>query len=112
MYKRQVKVTVNGEVIDTGLQFMGLIMGDHSKCGINTTFNTGTNVGINCNLFGSAMHEKHIPSFTWGGANDGYTNYKLEKALSVNKMVMSRRNKSLTIHDEDLLQNIFQLTSS
>jgi len=105
-----VKVTVNGEVIDTGLQFMGLIMGDHSKCGINTTFNTGTNVGINCNLFGSAMHEKHIPSFTWGSANDGYTNYTLKKALSVNKMVMARRKKSLTKNDEELLKNISQLT--
>ena len=105
-----VKVTVNGEVIDTGLQFMGLIMGDHSKCGINTTFNTGTNVGINCNLYGSAMHEKYIPSFTWGSASDGYTTYKLEKALSVNKIVMSRRKKSLTKNDEELLQNIFQLT--
>ena len=105
-----VKVTVNGEVIDTGLQFMGLIMGDHSKCGINTTFNTGTNVGINCSLYGSAMHEKHIPSFTWGSASDGYTTYKLEKALSVNKIVMSRRKKSLKKNDEELLQNIFQLT--
>ena len=105
-----VKVTVNGEVIDTGLQFMGLIIGDHSKCGINTTFNTGTNVGINCNLYGSAMHEKHIPSFTWGSARDGYTTYKLEKALSVNKIVMSRRKKSLKRNDEELLQNIFQLT--
>ena len=105
-----VKLTVNGEVIDTGLQFMGLIMGDHSKCGINTTFNTGTNVGINCNLYGSAMHEKYIPSFTWGSASDGYTTYKLEKALSVNKIVMSRRKKSLTKNDEELLQNIFQLT--
>jgi len=105
-----VKVTVNGEVIDTGLQFMGLIMGDHSKCGINTTFNTGTNVGINCNLYGSAMHEKHIPSFTWGSASDGYTTNKLEKALSVNKIVMSRRKKSLKKNDEELLQNIFQLT--
>ena len=84
-------------------------MGDHSKCGINTTFNTGTNVGINCNLFGSAMHKKHIPSFTWGSANDGYTNYTLKKALSVNKMVMARRKKSLTKNDEELLKIISQL---
>ena len=106
-----VKVTVNGEVIDTGLQFMGLIMGDHSKCGINTTFNTGTSVGINCNLFGSAMHQKDIPSFTWGGVTDGYTTYNLDKALSVNKIVMSRRKKSHTKNDEELLRNIFQLTT-
>ena len=106
-----VKVTVNGEVIDTGLQFMGLIMGDHSKCGINTTFNTGTNVGINCNLYGSAMHDKHISSFTWGSAVDGYTTYNLDKALAVNKTVMSRRQHNLSKFDEELLRNVFQLTT-
>ena len=107
-----VKVTVNGEDIDTGLQYIGLIMGDHSKCGINTTFNTGTNVGINCNLYGSAMHEKHIPSFTWGSVADGYTTYKLDKALAVNKTVMSRRKQNLAEYDEELLRNVFQLTTS
>ena len=106
-----VKVTVDGEAIDTGLQFMGLIMGDHSKCGINTTFNTGTSIGINCNLYGSVIHENHIPSFTWGSAVGGYTTYKLEKALSVNKIVMSRRKKSLKRNDEELLRNVFQLTT-
>ena len=106
-----VKVTVDGEANDTGLQFMGLIMGDHSKCGINTTFNTGTSIGINCNLYGSVIHEKHIPSFTWGSAVGGYTTYKLEKALSVNKIVMSRRKKSLKRNDEELLRNVFQLTT-
>ena len=106
-----VKVTVDGEAIDTGLQFMVLIMGDHSKCGINTTFNTGTSIGINCNLYGSVIHENHIPSFTWGSAVGGYTTYKLEKALSVNKIVMSRRKKSLKRNDEELLRNVFQLTT-
>jgi len=105
-----VKVTVDGKVIDTGLQFIGLIIGDHSKCGINTTFNTGTNVGINCNLYGSAMHEKYIPSFTWGSVSDGYTTYKLDKALAVNKTVMSRRKQNLSKYDEELLRNVFQLT--
>ena len=104
-----VKVTVNGEVIDTGLQFMGLIMGDHSKCGINTTFNTGTNVGINCNLYGSAMHKRHISSFTWGSAAEDYITYKLDKALAVNKTVMSRRKQNLSEYDEELLRNVFQL---
>jgi UDP-N-acetylglucosamine diphosphorylase/glucosamine-1-phosphate N-acetyltransferase len=106
-----VKVTINGEVIDTGLQFMGLIMGDYSKCGINTTFNTGTSIGINCNLYGSAIHNKHIPSFTWGSVADGYTTYKLDKALAVNKTVMSRRKQSLSEYDEELLRNVFQLTT-
>jgi hypothetical protein len=90
---------------------MGLIMGDHSKCGINTTFNTGTNVGINCNLYGSAMHDKHISSFTWGSAVDGYTTYNLDKALAVNKTVMSRRQHNLSKFDEELLRNVFQLTT-
>ena len=106
-----VKVTVNGKVIDTGLQFMGLIMGDHSKCGINTTFNTGTNVGINCNLYGSAMHKRHISSFTWGSAAEDYITYKFDKALAVNKTVMSRRKKHLSKYEEELLRNIFQLTT-
>ena len=106
-----VKLTVNGEFVDTGLQFMGLIMGDHSKCGINTTFNTGTTVGINCNLYGSAIHKKHISSFTWGCAVDDYTTYKLDKALSVNKTVMSRRQHNLSKYEKELLENIFQLTT-
>ena len=106
-----VKLTVNGEVVDTGLQFMGLIMGDHSKCGINTTFNTGTTVGINCNLYGSAIHKKHISSFTWGCAVDDYTTYKLDKALAVNKTVMSRRQHNLSKYEKELLENIFQLTT-
>ena len=106
-----VKVTVNGEVIDTGLQFMGLIMGDHSKCGINTTFNTGTTVGINCNLYGSTIHKKHISSFTWGSAVDDYTTYKLDKALAVNNTVMSRRQHNLSKYEKELLENIFQLTT-
>ena len=106
-----VKLTVNGEVIDTGLQFMGLIMGDHSKCGINTTFNTGTTVGINCNLYGSAIHKRHISSFTWGSAVDDYTTYKLDKALAVNNTVMSRRKHNLSKYEKELLENIFQLTT-
>ena len=90
---------------------MGLIMGDHSKCGINTAFNTGTNVGINCNLYGSAMHDKHISSFTWGSAVDDYTTYKLDKALAVNNTVMSRRKHNLSKYEKELLENIFQLTT-
>ena len=106
-----VKLTVNGEVVDTGLQFIGLIMGDHSKCGINTTFNTGTTVGINCNLYGSTIHKKHISSFTRGSAVDDYTTYKLDKALAVNNTVMSRRQQNLSKYEKELLENIFQLTT-
>ena len=82
-------------------------MGDHSKCGINTTFNTGTNIGINCNLYGSAMHKKNISSFSWGGKEDGYSSYKLDKALEVIDIVMSRRGKIMTKNEKELLQNIY-----
>ena len=102
-----VKVFVDDELINTGLQFVGLIMGDHSKCGINTTFNTGTNIGINCNLYGSAMHKKNISSFSWGGKEDGYSSYKLDKALEVIDIVMSRKGKIMTKNEKELLQNIY-----
>jgi UDP-N-acetylglucosamine diphosphorylase/glucosamine-1-phosphate N-acetyltransferase len=75
----------------TGLQFCGLMMGDHSKCGINTMFNTGTVVGVSANIFGSGFPRNFIPSFSWGGSG-GFTTYKTEKAFEVAKVVMGRRN--------------------
>ena len=65
-----IKVNLNGKHIDTGHRFLGLIMGDHSKTGINTMFNTGTITGFSCNIFGSGFPDKFIPSFTWGGAEN------------------------------------------
>jgi len=76
-----VKVNLNGRKIDTGSMFVGLAMGDHSKSGINTMFNTGTAVGISCNIYGAGFPPKHIPSFSWGGA-EGFVEYDLEKAIS------------------------------
>lgn len=95
--------------IDTGLQFCGLIMGDHSKCGINTMFNTGTVVGISANIFGSGFPRNFIPSFSWGGAS-GFKDYKLERALEVAELVMKRRNISLSQADRDILLNVYQST--
>ena len=83
--------------VPTGLQFAGLIMGDHSKCGINTMFNTGTVVGVNCNIFGAGFQRNFIPSFSWGGAA-GFQLYNLEKAMEVAKNVMVRRG---TIFDQE-----------
>ena len=102
-----VKVSIDNKLINTGLQFMGIIMGDHSKSGINTTFNTGTNIGINCNLFGSAMHPKNIPSFSWGGKEDGYSSYNLEKAFEVIDTVLLRRGKEMSKNEKELLQIIY-----
>ncbi|MGV6831561.1 MAG: GlmU family protein [bacterium] len=93
----------------TGLQFCGLIMGDHSKCGINTMFNTGTVVGVSANIFGSGFPRNFIPSFSWGGAK-GFSNYLTNKAFETAKIVMARRNIELTAIDEDILQHVFAQT--
>lgn len=95
--------------VDTGLQFCGLFMGDHSKCGINTMFNTGTVVGVFANVFGGGFPSKFIPSFSWGGA-DGLTEYKLEKAFEVANAVMKRRGIELSENDEKILKHIFKAT--
>ncbi len=103
-----VKVYVNGLLVDTGSQFVGLMMGDHSKSGINTMFNTGTVVGVSSNVFGAGFPPKFIPSFTWGGA-DSLQEYELEKSLEVARQVMARRNIQMTEADEALLRKIFGL---
>jgi UDP-N-acetylglucosamine diphosphorylase/glucosamine-1-phosphate N-acetyltransferase len=105
-----VKVFVDGLFVDTGSQFVGLVMGDHSKCGINSMFNTGTVVGVCCNLFGAGMPPKFIPAFSWGGAEDGLTTYRLEKAVEVARRVMARRNMTLAACEETLLRNVFEMT--
>ena len=79
--------------VNTGLQFCGLMMGDHSKCGINTMFNTGTVVGVSANIFGAGFPPKHIPSFSWGGAEE-MVDFDFEKALEVVARMMERRHIS------------------
>ncbi|HEY4652195.1 MAG TPA: GlmU family protein, partial [Pontibacter sp.] len=79
---------------NTGQQFCGLIMGDHSKCGINTMFNTGTVVGVGANIFGSGFPRNFIPSFSWGGAA-GFETFQLRKVYEVAEKVMERRHKVL-----------------
>jgi len=94
----------------TGLQFCGLIMGDHSKCGINTMFNTGTVVGVSANIFGTGFPRNFIPSFSWGGFG-GFATYLLPKAIEVAQIVMARRNIELTDADIKILEEIFNTTS-
>jgi UDP-N-acetylglucosamine diphosphorylase/glucosamine-1-phosphate N-acetyltransferase len=93
----------------TGLQFCGLMMGDHSKCGINTMFNTGTVVGVSANIFGSGFPRNFVPSFSWGG-NGGFTTYLTKKAFEVAKVVMSRRDIDLTQQDAAILEHVFEGT--
>jgi len=95
----------------TGLQFCGLMMGDHSKCGINTMFNTGTVVGVSANIFGSNFPRNFIPSYAWGGSA-GFTTFKMNKVKEVVTAVMKRRNLDYNEQDEKILQHIFELTEN
>ena len=93
----------------TGLQFCGLMMGDHSKCGINTMFNTGTVIGVSTNIFGSGFPRNFVPSFSWGGAS-GFTTYVTKKAFETAKIVMSRRKIEFTEEDAKIMEHIFEET--
>lgn len=101
----------SGAFENTGELFCGLMMGDHSKCGINTMFNTGTVVGVSANIFGAGYQPKFIPSFTWGGTEDSSI-YRLDKALEVARNVMQRRGAGLTEVDTAILKYIFENRSS
>lgn len=94
----------------TGLQFCGLMMGDHSKCGINTMFNTGTVVGVSANIFGSGFPRNFIPSFSWGGSA-GMTTYKTNKAFEVAKVVMARRDIAFNQEDAAILEYVFETSA-
>lgn len=93
----------------SGTQFCGLIMGDHSKCGINTMFNTGTVIGVAANVFGSGFPRTFIPDFAWGGAA-GMTTNKLPKVFETAELVKSRRNLKVSAHEKDALEHVYALT--
>jgi UDP-N-acetylglucosamine diphosphorylase/glucosamine-1-phosphate N-acetyltransferase len=93
----------------TGLQFCGLIMGDHSKCGINTMFNTGTVVGVSANIFGSGFPRNFIPSFSWGGAA-GFSIYKLPKVFEVAEKVFARRKLKFDKVEQNILTQVYSMT--
>ncbi len=95
----------------SGLQFCGLIMGDHSKTGINTMINTGTVVGVSANIFGSGFPRNFIPSYSWGG-NAGYSSYLLDKAYDTMSKVMERRNKTLEEMDKIILGHIYHSSAT
>ncbi|MEM6327877.1 MAG: putative sugar nucleotidyl transferase [Bacteroidota bacterium] len=86
---------VEAAFVPTDRQFLGLVMGDHSKCAIDTQFNTGTVVGVSCNLFGAGFHDRHVRDFSWG-TPDAYHEYRPDKALRVAEAVMARRNRTVT----------------
>jgi UDP-N-acetylglucosamine diphosphorylase/glucosamine-1-phosphate N-acetyltransferase len=95
----------------TGLQFCGLIMADHAKCGINTMFNTGTVVGVSCNIFGAGFPRNFVPDFSWGGAH-GFETYGLNKAFEVAEKVFERRGMDFNQIEKDILTAVFEQTES
>jgi len=95
----------------TGLQFCGMIMGDHSKAGINTMFNTGTVAGVACNVYGAGYQKNFIPSFTWGGPDSSYKTHRIDKVIETANLVMARRGLKLSTHDEEILKHVFDLSS-
>jgi len=85
------------------------MMGDHSKSGINTMFNTGTVVGVSANIFGSNFPRNFIPSFSWGGAS-GFTEFKINKASEVATAMMKRRDIEFDEKEQNILAHIFDIT--
>lgn len=99
----------SGREEETGLQFCGLFMGDYSRCGINTMFNTGTVVGISSNVYGSGFPGSFIPSFSWGGAA-GFETYRLVKALETIQTGLSFRQLEITEIEKRIISRVFSLT--
>ncbi|UYZ63038.1 GlmU family protein [Hymenobacter weizhouensis] len=99
-----------GRFVNTGQTFCGLMMGDHSKCGINTMFNTGTVVGVAANIFGAGFPRTFIPSFSWGGAA-GFETFKLPKVAEVAERVMARRNLAYDATEQAILQHVYEATA-
>lgn len=95
-----------GKSVNTGLTFCGLMMGDHSKCGINTMFNTGTIVGVSCNIFGGGFPEKFVRSFSWGGS-EGVSVYDFNRAMETAGRMMARRGRKLTGEETEMYRYIF-----
>lgn len=104
-----ISVRVNGSTIDTKKQYLGLLMGDHSKSAINTMFNTGTVAGFSCNIFGGDFPPKYLPSFSWGG-NSSLVEYDVNKSIETAKRVLLRRNKVMSETEEQLFHHIFGIT--
>ncbi|MBS9523711.1 GlmU family protein [Litoribacter alkaliphilus] len=100
-----------GGFSNTGQQFCGLMMADHSKCGINTMFNTGTVVGVGANIFGDGFPRNFIPSFSWGGAA-GFTTFQFRKFEEVATKVMERRKLEFDATEKAILQKVFELTKA
>ncbi|WP_159469714.1 GlmU family protein [Dyadobacter sp. 3J3] len=101
-----------GKLENTGLLFCGLFMGDYSKAGISTMFNTGTVIGVSVNVFGAGFQPKHVPSYSWGGNAEGFSEYRFEKAVDVAKDTVSRRGITFDETNQKIMKQIFDQTKS
>ncbi|MBT9391863.1 GlmU family protein [Hymenobacter sp. NST-14] len=99
-----------GRFVNTGQTFCGLMMGDHSKCGINTMFNTGTVVGVGANIFGAGFPRTFIPSFSWGGSA-GFETFRLPKVAEVAERVMARRQLAYDAVEQGIMQHVYDATA-
>ncbi|MFH2050259.1 MAG: hypothetical protein ABIJ12_12525, partial [bacterium] len=101
-----IRVSLNGNSIDTGLNKIGSFIGDHTKFGIGTLLNTGINIGVCCNIFGGGLiTDKEIPSFKWGG-NGSYIDYKFDKAIETAEVVMKRRGVEISEDEKVILEHL------
>jgi UDP-N-acetylglucosamine diphosphorylase/glucosamine-1-phosphate N-acetyltransferase len=100
----------SGRFEKSGQQFCGLIMGDHSKCGINTMFNTGTVVGVGCNLFGAGFPRQFVPDFSWGGAQ-GFVTHKLDAVHKTAALVLPRRKREYGDFEKQVMGYAFTITA-
>lgn len=106
----KIQVMINGRRYDSGSRFIGLLMGDHSKTGIGSLFNTGTVIGPNCNIFGGGLPPQELPGFTWGSPLKRFTTYRLNKALRVARIVMERRGQDLSQGEEEIFRVVYDAT--
>ncbi len=109
---KNIAVSVNDTMIDSGLNKIGCLVGDHTKTGIGTLINTGVNIGFSCNIFGgSLVTSREVPSFSWGDET-GYDLYRVEKAMEVAKIVMPRRGVPFTENDKKIFNAIFEQSTA
>jgi len=104
-----VRMWCAGAEKETGRQFLGTVIGDHTKTGINTIFNTGTVIGFNCNIYSSEMPPKFVPSFSWGHG-EALTGYDLTKAMQTAEIVMERRKIKFDKAYKALFEKISELS--
>lgn len=106
-----IRMTIMDRSIDTGMKFLGAIIGDHTKLGIGTLLSTGSILGVGCNLYGGGLMPRFVSDFVWGSP-DSYQNYDLDKFLATAENVMKRREEALSLHDTAMLRAVYQSTAT